>query len=312
MNCKKITASVLLAAFAAFAPAAAFTESVEGAGTAQITEREAACYQYENGGLRLLIPKAYDNLLVTEIVKDRKDGVLYRVSEKASVEAAKKLQYDSRGAGWLFSIGQIDEGRRRELLCGDMSGAEIFARDANGQCYVYYHPTDVRYMRENNEAMKRDQDQWTMLNEWAHKDVRKNFLKDNSLETMVYDNSEISMAIARAAYKPDVRYTVSTTQYGPIEPKNFDAAPFAELLLQNAVYERTDAETPDGEYVVLAFPDEGLRYDFFKLQGHENYVREVRPDGTETLYKAIFFYGSARASAVMQDWYDALVAQQNK
>ena len=242
--------------------------------------------------------KAYDHALLDQ-------------SASKIVEAAKKLAYDSRGAGWLFSIGKIDEGRRRELLCGDMSGAEIFARDANGQCYIYYHPTDVRYMRENNEAMKRDQAQWTMLNEWAWNSVRTDFIRENHLETAAYDNSEVGIAIARAAYKPGVRYTVSTTEYGPIEPKGFDAAPFAELLLENAVYERTDAETPDGEYVVLAFPDEGLRYDFFKLQDHENYVREVRPDGTETLYKAIFFYGSARASAVMQDWYDALVAQQN-
>ena len=312
MNCKKITASVLLAAVAAFSPAGSFAGNSEVANAAQISERETTCFQYENGGFRLLIPKAYDDLLETEIVKDRKNGVLYRVSEKASVEAAKKLAYDSRGAGWLFSIGKIDEGRRRELLCGDMSGAEIFARDANGQCYVYYHPTDVRYMRENNEAMKRDQAQWTMLNEWAWSSVRTDFIRDNSLETAAYDNSEVGIAIARAAYKPDVRYTVSTTQYRPIEPENFDAAPFAELLLENAVYERTDAETPDGEYVVLAFPDEGLRYDFFKLQDHENYVREVRPDGTETLYKAIFFYGSTRASVAMQEWYDALAAQQSK
>ncbi len=310
MNYKKITASILLAAFAAFSPSISLAGSGQNTGTAQISEREAACYQYENDGLRLLIPKAYDDLLVTEIEKDRIGGVLYRVSEKASVEAAKKLPYDSRGAGWLFSIGQIDEGRRRELLCGDMSGAKIFARDAQGQLYVFYHPTDVRYMRENNEAMKREQDQWILLNNWAYSKVREDFLKDNNLETLVYDNSDVSIAIARAAYKPDVRYTVSTTAYGPIEPKNFDAAPFAEQLLQNAVYERTDAEAPDGEYVVLAFPDEGLRYDFFKLKDHENYVREVRQDGTETLYKAIFFYGSARASAVMQEWYDALVAQQ--
>lgn len=312
MNCKKITASVLLAAFAAFSPSVSLAGSGQGAGTAQISEREAACYQYENGGLRLLIPKAYDDLLVTEIVKDRKDGVLYRVSEKASIDAARHLSYGTRGAGWIFSIGRVDEGRRRELLCGDMSGAELFARDANGQCYVYYHPTDVRYMRENNEAMKRDQAQWTMLNEWAWSSVRTDFIRDNSLETAAYDNSEVSIAIARAAYKPGVRYTVSTTEHGPVELKNFDAAPYAELLLQNAVYERTDAEAPDGEYVVLAFPDEGLRYDFFKLKDHENYVRGVRPDGTETLYKAIFFYGSARASAVMQDWYDAMMAPKNQ
>lgn len=312
MNCKKITASVLLAAFAAFSPSVSLAGSGQGTDTAQISEREATCFQYENGGFRLLIPKAYDDLLVTEIVKDRKDGVLYRVSEKASIDAAKHLSYGTRGAGWIFSIGRVDEGRRRELLCGDMSGAEIFARDANGQCYVYYHPTDVRYMRENNEAMKRDQAQWTMLNEWAWSSVRTDFIRDNSLETAAYDNSEVGIAIARAAYKPDVRYTVSTTEHGPVELKNFDAAPYAELLLQNAVYERTDAEAPDGEYVVLAFPDEGLRYDFFKLKDHENYVREVRPDGTETLYKAIFFYGSARASAVMQDWYDAMMAPKNQ
>ena len=310
MNGKKIAVFAMLAALAAFAPAVSMAGNAGDAGAPCVCEK-AARRVYERGGLRLSIPKAYDKLLVTDILGEQ-GGTLFSVSEKASIEAAKKLSYGSRGAGWIFSIGRVDEGRRRELLCGDMSGAEIFARDANGQCYVYYHPTDVRYMRENNEAMKRDQDQWTMLNEWAWGSVREDFLKENGLETMVYDNSEVAIAIARAAYKPDFRYTVSTTQYGPIEPKNFDAAPFAELLLQNAVYERTDAEAPDGEYVVLAFPDNGFRYDFFKLKDHENYVREVRPDGTETLYKAIFFYGSARASAVMQDWYDALVAQKNQ
>ncbi len=304
MNSKKIAISAMLAALAAFSPAVSLAGD---AGTPCGCER-AAQRVYERGGLRLLIPQAYDPLLVTDILGEQ-EGTLFSVSERASIEAEKRLSGGVHGAGWLFSIGRVDEGRRRELLCGDMSGAEFFARDANGQCYVFYHPTDVRYVRENNEAMKRDQDQWSMLNEWAHKNVREEFLKENNLETMVYDNSEVGIAIARAAYKPGVRYTVSTTQYGPIEPKNFDAAPFAEQLLQNAVYERTDAEVPDGEYVVLAFPDEGLRYDFFKLQDHENYVREVRQDGTETLYKAIFFYGSARASAVMQEWYDALAAQ---
>lgn len=304
MNGKKIAISAMLAALAAFSPAVSLAGD---AGTPCACER-AAQRVYERGGLRLTIPQAYDSLLVTDILGER-EGTLFSVSEKASIEAAKRLSGDVRGAGWLFSIGRVDEGRRRELLCGDMSGVELFARDANGQSYVFYHPTDVRYVRENNEAMKRDQGQWTMLNKWAWDSVRKDFLKENGLETMVYDNSDVGIAIARAAYKPGVRYTVSTTQYGPIEPKKFDAAPFAERLLQNAVYERTDAEAPDGEYVVLAFPDEGLRYDFFKLKDHENYVREVRQDGTETLYKAIFFYGSARASVVMQEWYDALAAQ---
>ena len=308
MNWKRKMVCAMVAAMAAASPAVSLDGDVGMACAYAQTDQR----QYKNGDMVLLIPKAYDDLLTTEIEKERIGGVLFQVSEKASIDAVKHLPNDTRGAGWLFSIGYVDEGLRRVLLCGDMSGAEIFARDANGQCYIYYHPTDVRYMRENNEAMKRDQAQWTMLNEWAWNSVRTDFIRENHLETAAYDNSEVGIAIARAAYKPGVRYTVSTTEYGPIEPKGFDAAPFAELLLENAVYERTDAETPDGEYVVLAFPDEGLRYDFFKLQGHENYVREVRPDGTETLYKAIFFYGSTRASVAMQDWYDALVAQQNK
>ena len=310
MNGKKIAISAMLAALAAFSPAVSLAGDAGDAGAPCACER-AAQRVYERGGLRLTIPQAYDSLLVTDILGER-EGTLFSVSEKASIDAAKRLSGDARGAGWLFSIGRVDEGRRRELLCGDMSGVELFARDANGQSYVFYHPTDVRYMRENNEAMKRDQAQWTMLNEWAWSSVRTDFIRDNSLETAAYDNSEVGIAIARAAYKPGVRYTVSTTEHGPIELENFDAAPYAELLLQNAVYERTDAEAPDGEYVVLAFPDEGLRYDFFKLKDHENYVREVRPDGTETLYKAIFFYGSARASNVMQDWYDAMMAPKNQ
>lgn len=306
MNGKKIAVSAMLAALAAFSPAVSLAGSAGDVGPVCACERSARRV-YERGGLRLSIPEAYDKLLVTDILGER-EGTLFSVSEKASIAAAKKLSYDVRGAGWIFAIGRVDEGRRRELLCGDMSGAEIFARDANGQCYVYYHPTDVRYMRENNEAMKRDQNQWTMLNEWAWDSVRTDFIRENRLETAAYDNSAVGIAIARAAYKPDVRYTVSTTEHGPIELKNFDATPYAELLLQNAAYERTDAEAPDGEYVVLAFPEEGLRYDFFKQQDKENYVREVRQDGTETLYKATFFYGSARASAAMQEWYDAMIA----
>ena len=308
MNCKKITASVLLAAFAAFSPAGSFAGSSGVANAAQLSEREATCFQYENGGFRLLIPKAYDDLLETEIVKDRKNGLLYRVSEKASVEAAKKLAYDSRGAGWLFSIGKIDEGRRRELLCGDMSGAEIFARDANGQCYVYYHPTDVRYMRENNEAMKRDQEQWTMLNEWAWSSVRTDFIRDNSLETAAYDNSEVSIAIARAAYKPNVRYTVSTTQYGPLTPESgsFDALPFVERLSSGLILDRAEGEAPDGEYVVLAFPDEDTRFDFFKAEGGENLVRMVWNGDNEALWQLSYTDPAVKASEIMQEWYDAL------
>ena len=310
MNYEKTAIPLALAAFAAFSPVVSLAGSGQDTGPV-CTCQKAPRYSYENGGCMLLVPKAYDNLLVTEIIKDQKDGKLFSVSEKASIEAAKKLSYDPRGAGWLFGIGRVDEGRRRELLCGDMSGAEIFARDAVGRTYVFYHPTDVRYMRENTEAMKRDQKQWSMLNEWAWTSVREDFCRENGFTAITYDNSAVGMAIARAVYQPDTSYTISTTQYGPIEAKSFDAIPYAERLIQNASYERTDCEAPDGEYVVLAFPDEGTRFDFFKAEGKENYVREVRQDGMELLYKATFSDDKEKASAVMQAWYDALTAQRH-
>ncbi len=307
MNCKRTMILAMLAAVTVFSPGVSPAE----AGTPQeiTAEEEAAAYQYENGGMRLLVPKAYDDMLVTEIVKDRQKGLLFRVSEKGSVEAAKKLSCDTEGAGWLFSIGSVDEARRREILCRDMTGVDLFARDGQGKWFVFYHPTDVRYMREDNEAMRRDQEQWRTVTQWASESVRDVFCRANLLESVSYDNSEVGIAIARAAYRQDVRYTVSTTASGPLEGQDFDAGPYAERLLRDALYERTEGEAPEGEYVVLSFPGKGLRYDFFQSEGGENYVRQLRQDGGETLYRVTFADGERKASEIMQAWYDGLAAQ---
>ena len=277
---------------------------------------------YQNSGMRFFVPKELDGLLLTETPRkgEHGPGRLFSVSERASIAAAKASGHEVDGAGWLFDIGWVDEQHFHEILCGDMSGAEIFARDSEGNRFVFYHPTDVRYMRENNEAMKRDMPQWERLNQWAWQSVRGDFILDNLCDNLgnvltpeTYDNSSVAMALARIAYRPGTKCTISTTQYGSLAPSKEKAAPFVEQLIRNASYEIVDLkEAPDGEYVVLDFPEDNIRFDFFQMSGKENYVREVRADGGETFYKASFADGITKASDVMQRWYWAIAERRGK
>lgn len=266
---------------------------------------------YENDGLKLLIPLEYDERLITETPENDERGVLFTVSEKASVEAAKAQSENYDGAGRLFSIGRIDEAALREMLCYDRSGAEIFARGGDGSYYVFYHPTDVRYFREDNEAMARDQEQWTELTGWAWDSVRSTFLAENDgLTAVEYADNLATELLARAAYQPDAVYTVSTLEFGPLEPAGVDPAPYVERLICNAVFESIDPDSiPGGEYVVLSYPEEDFRVDFLLIK-EANYVRVVQPE-FETLYKVTYPDETIHVGDVMEEWYHAL-AEQNQ
>ena len=267
---------------------------------------------YENGGLKLMIPLEYDELLQIEMPENDENGILLSVAEKASVEVAKAQGYDSDGAGALFSIGKIDEPRMFSLIQDtDLSGTEIFAVDAYGDYYVYYHPTDVRYVREDNEAMVRDQEIWSALNEWAFGSVRKSMLQENpQLMAMQIGTTDLDLHLARIAYIPGASYTLAGLEYGAVEPKagEFDAAPYLERLMNGVTYEYTDEEAPDGEYLVLSFPEEGTRFDFFLMEGKENYIREVH-EGSDyaEVYLATFDDAETRATDVVKEWYYAAV-----
>ena len=123
-------------------------ESLDINGIALRPEGEAASI-YTNGDRKLLIPLEYNELLRTETPENDENGILFTVSELASIEAAKAQNTEFDGAGWLFSIGMISEIQLYDMLCNDMSGADVFARGSDGIYYVYYHPTDVRMVREN-------------------------------------------------------------------------------------------------------------------------------------------------------------------
>ena len=277
---------------------------------------------YQNSGMRFFVPKDLDGLLLTAVTRkgEAGPGRLFSVWERASVEAAKAIHRNEDSAGWLFDIGWLDENSFHKLLCDDVSGAEIFARDPSGNRMVFYHPTDVRYMREDDNAMQRDEKQWRRLTDWAWNSVRKNFILDNiysniddGITAESYDDSIITVYLARVAYRPGTKYTISASRFGPLQSSEVKAAPFVERLIRNAKYEPADsAETPEGEYFSLDLSGENTRLDFFLMTGKENHVRVVTTDGRETLYKATFVNDSIKASGVMQRWYWELANRSHK
>ena len=271
---------------------------------ALLPEGEAAVI-YENEGLKLFIPLEYDELLVTEVPKNSPDGTIFTVSEKASLEAAG----GEDGAGHLFSIVRISKEEMQEMRCSDMSGNEIFAADTDGGYYVYQHPTDVRFFRESYENVETDMQIWSELNEWAWGTVRDSFVKENgSLTAERYGNSELEIGLARICFADETGYTISTTEIGPKEPGQVDPNPFAGRLMSGVAYESVDnEEAPDGEYLVLNFPEIGYRFDFFRMEGKENYIRQVWGEDYEMLWRAAFDDETVKASEVMSEWYDAPV-----
>lgn len=256
-------------------------------------------------GLQLTIPAEYADLVIAEAPAD---DLLFSVSEKASVEAAQALgEPADSGAGWLFGIRRINEDELHEMLCYDMSGREVIASDDNGNHYLFCHPTDVRMVRENNEKMYEDMEQWSALNEWAWS-LCESFIEENpGLQAEHRGNSSLEMDLYRLLWQPGWNYTVSAPDYGTLDPKDLDAAEFVRRLTEGVRYDYADGEkTPDGEYVRIEFPDSDERFDFFLAEGGENFVRQVWSDGYEVLYRANFEDPSVKASEVAYEWYRAI------
>ncbi len=263
-------------------------------------------------GQKVTIPEEYADKLIVKTREAGRENEIISVYESKSVEAAAAEGWsDEDGAGWIFSIGTVSAEELQEMLCNDMSGADVFAKDVEGRYYVYYHPTDVRLVREGNDYSAESVREWSELHEWAAT-VKESFVKENDgLIAMTFDNSTPAMYLSRAAYEKDAEYTLSTTEHGPLEPDGVDAAPYVEKLIRNAVYEYIDGEeAPDGEYVVYYYPEDDVRLDFFLAEGSGNYVRQTNSKGeNEQLYLVKFADEETVASAVMQDWYKELAEE---
>lgn len=271
----------------------------------------AVCFAektYTNGGLTITVPDKYADLIQVETPENDERGVLFSFTEIESLEEAKKQGQTWQGAGWLYSIGRISEEEMHQLRCEDIPGYEIFAKDTDGNYYIYYHPTDVRMVRAdysdpNALAI------WSELYEWG-KSLRDSIIAENeNISAETFSNTTLDAYLARVMYKDDVEYTVSTTEYGPQAPNGIKASDYISALTHDVVYTYArEEEAPDGEYVVLNFPEDNIRFDFFFQSGKENYIRQVWfDDQNEMLYKAEFKDENIKATDIMNDFYHEIV-----
>ena len=172
---------------------------------------------YTNGGLTLAVPADYDPLVVVETPETSEEGVLFAVTEKASREFGQQQHPgEDWGDGWLFSIGTADEDVLHGMLAYDLSGAVPFAQGEDGTYYIFYHPTDVRFVRESYDIDPDSDDwkAWTALNEWANGEVRDAVLADNPrLEKEICSNTELDMYLARARYD-GLKYKIRSLEIG--------------------------------------------------------------------------------------------------
>ena len=283
---------------------AAVQEEQTAAETGLRTEADGVV-SYTNGGLTLNIPAEFDSLVQVTTPEGNEDGTLFSVSELASLEWGEKQHPgEDWGDGWLFGIGRIDEDAFHEMLCYDMSGAIPFAEDGNGSYYVFYHPTDVRFVRESYDidSDSADWQQWSALNEWAWT-VQDTFAADNGLTLCSFTNTAVDMCLAQVAYM-DEPYTLTALDYGTLTDEDADVSAYPDRLLDGVTFEMVESGLrPDGEYIILELPQTGECLEFFLAEG--NYVREVY-DGEETLYQASYFDSETDTAMVAREWYDAL------
>lgn len=294
-------------------------EASSSAATAATTGTAATAAEdtvtFQSGKYTLAVPAEYVDLLNIQTLHNDPDGILFKVFEKESVEAAKARGEKGEGAGWLFNIGILDEQGAREMLCEYMTGRYLFAKSEDGTWFVKYHPTDVRLVREgedqyNDEAMA----QWAMLGQWAN-EVPNNFIRMNEgLTPEKHSNTDLDIHLARIAYRDNVNYTISTLENGVMEPGDTDPSPYLSRLMNGVTIDYArDEEFPDGEYLVLDFPDDHVRFEFFFMEGKQNLFREVlgsdenEENRFKTLYRISFEDETASATEIMNEWYHALV-----
>ena len=289
------------------------TETKETETTEAVAETPAEPKTYENKGYKLTVPAEMVNKVTVSTPDANDDGIIFDVVETKSAEAAKAKGNENQGYGWLFTITERDEETAHKMMVEAFGGQQPIAVTADGVYLIYNNPTDVRYERATPEDMQKDQDEWTAACEWANS-VLKTFAKENGLTEINFNNTLAESALAKAAFEKDANYTISTTEHGPLAPNGVDPLPFYEKLTKGALYENVEVaenEVPDGEYVVLTFPDEQVRYDFFFAEGSENLIRTVQgPEGGEqyTFFtKVTFEDGTSKASEIMHEWYNAIV-----
>ena len=191
---------------------------------------------YTVADLCLPIPFGYEDLLVVDTYEEDEQGRLFRVSEKASLDAAKAKGYsDTDGIGELFAIRKMTREEFAAACIYDMSGQLLFATDRNGDCYLFCRPTDVRFEREDMSVMydesSPERQSWDRVARWA-RTMPETIIAANRYLGLVEEDrtsQELDVYLTRMAFTDAVPFTISTTEFGPLEPEGVDPAPFLKV-----------------------------------------------------------------------------------
>ncbi len=295
MTRKNLTIAVLAAAMTVAGASAVFAEGPE---------------KIDVQGVIFEIPEEVRDLVTVET-----DGLgeneLVSVYETGSVEAAKAMGEHEDVAGWLFTISTMPEEKVKELRCSSFEGMDFFAEGEDDIYYVFNQPTDVRYVRESTEEMTEDREDWSKATAWAYGTVRSDILLNNpELEAKHYTNTTLDSNLCQIAFKDDVNYEIRTLEYPDLDASVYKDKEYVEKLIEGVSYEYADEPgDTDGEYIVLAFPDQDLRFDFLLNPDNANIIREVIVfDGEEDVhfYQATFDDPENTATGIMQDWVNAI------
>ena len=111
---------------------------------------------------------------------------------------------------------------------------------------------------------------------------------------------------AHLAKLEETPYTLSTVEYDVMTPKDSAMAKIFVDLLNDMTFIPTTAEAPEGIYVVLAFPEENIRFDFFLHEPEKNLFRFVKADGSEEMFEANVPEGRAEIANIMSAWADSV------
>lgn len=291
--------------------ALSFILALAGCGSklpAPVVEEE--CTIYTNQGHTLSIPNEYHDLLLIERPAEGQE-MLFRVSEKASVDAAKKLfPKENAGGGFLFGIGLVTETELHTMQCYDMSGRQVFAKGSGNRYYIYYHPTDVQLLREG-EYTDEDWEVWTALCEWAAEGGDIFMSTNEGLTPYRRSNTDLDIFLSRLAYLNEDEFTLTRpgTDDLLIPSKELSLPYLEQLMLGTFAYADVE-KTPDCEYISLNLPDAGLRFDFFLADnGQANYIRREQRGGSVDLYIAAYDDGALSGQTLL-NWYIAAMQEQ--
>ena len=292
---KKMIAGAMVAAAVALGSMTAFAAGIE---------------KVDIDGITFEIPEEIRDLVTVQTQLGSEDEIVM-VSETASRDAALAMEdEDVEYAGWLFTITKMREKDVEKLRCGGMEGMNVFAED-DDIYYVFNHPTDVRFVREQYEDIDADMEQWNLVNEWAGTVCDEILGNNPELDAVSFSNTDLDMHLAKIAFGEDVKVVFKSLEFGELDPSTLKEDDYIDDLTDDVTFEYAqDQEAiPDGEYIVMEFPEENVRFDFFKSE--ENTVREVitLDDGEEItqLFKASFEEDADKtATGIMQAWCEAI------